>query len=379
LRYRLAGGELPRDAGRELVFYSEGKQYWHTFKPVIEALHRREKRALYLSSDPDDPGLAFDSPFISARCIGQGNRAFASLNLLEADLCVMTTPGLDVLQIHRSPGVKHYSHLVHSLTDMAVYKLYSFDYFDSILCAGPHQMRSLRHLEELRDTPRKALLETGCLYMDVLAEQFDALPRTERLDDAPPRVLLAPTWGINGLLSRFGLALLWPLLESGYPLTIRPHPQSAISEPHMLAELKQALAGQALVRWDEAPSGFAAMAEADVLISDLSGIVFDFALILEKPVITVRFEPDLRGLDGADLPYPAWEFGLLKELGAHVTPEELAETPKIIATLPPQQQFAERMRQLRREALFNFRHSGETAAEQLLTIHARLVAQKARQ
>lgn len=66
--------------------------------------------------------------------------------MLEADVCVLTTPGLDVLQIHRSPGVRHYAHLVHSATDMAIYKLFSFDWFDSVLCSGPHQMRSLRAL-----------------------------------------------------------------------------------------------------------------------------------------------------------------------------------------------------------------------------------------
>ncbi len=374
LRYRLAGRDLPKETGRELVFYSEGGQYWNTFKPVIEELHRRGKSALYLTSDPKDPGLSFESPHIGARCIGQGNRAFAVLNLLEADICVLTTPGLDVLQIRRSPGVKHYAHLVHSPTDMAIYKLYSFDYFDSVLCSGAHQMRSLRHLEALRGTDAKLLLETGCLYMDVLAEQFAASLAAPPAapSGGKPRILLAPTWGRNGLLSRFGLDLLRPLVDSGYSLTIRPHPQSAVSEPDLLRGLKDALAGNGLVQWDEAPSGFAAMAGADVLISDLSGIVFDFALLREKPVITVRFDPDLRGLEAADLPWPAWEFGILPELGAHVPPEDMARLPEIIANLPEPEAFAARMRALRATSLYNHGRGGAAAADQLLELHAAL-------
>lgn len=173
LFYRLTGAAAPPHAKDALVFYSEGRQYWNTFKPVLEALDALGKKALYLTSGEDDPGLSHPFAHVETRFIGTGNRAFAAMNMLEAGVCVTTTPGLDVLQIRRSPGVKHYAHLVHSPTDMAIYRPYSFDWFDSVLCAGPHQARSLRYLEELRNTPEKALFHTGCAYMDVLADELE--------------------------------------------------------------------------------------------------------------------------------------------------------------------------------------------------------------
>jgi hypothetical protein len=74
-----------------------------------------------LTSDEQDPGLLYSSELVSTRYIGVGTRAYAYLAVLEADVCAMTTPGLDVLQIKRSKGVKHYAHLIHAPTDVGLY------------------------------------------------------------------------------------------------------------------------------------------------------------------------------------------------------------------------------------------------------------------
>jgi hypothetical protein len=366
---RLKGsGRMPGMAGG-IVFYSEGAAYWNTFRPVLEALDNLEQKTVYLTSDPEDPGLSHPLRQGQARCIGSGSRAFAALNMLEAGICALTTPGLDVLQIRRSPGVRHYAHLVHAVTDAAIYKLFSFDYFDSVLCSGPHQIRSLRHLEELRGTRRKLLPETGCLYLDVLAQRLPSF--LAELPAGPaknPRLLLAPTWGANGLLSRFGEKLLDPLARGGFPLTIRPHPQSLVVEKALIRKMQERFASRDNVRWDFAPDGFAAMAASDILVSDLSGIVFDYAFVLERPVITVQFTPDIRGLEAADLPWPAWELDVLPALGARLAPEAMEDLPGIIAGLPRGEDFRRGLRKLREESLFHYGRAGETAARQLLAI-----------
>ena len=406
LFFRLSGVSAPAGTDKDIVFYCEGRQYWNSFRPVLEAMESMGQRAVYLTSDPEDPGLSFPWRYGTARYIGTGSRAFAVLNMLEADVCVLTTPGLDVLQIRRSPGVKHYAHLVHSVTDMAIYKLFSFDYFDSVLCSGPHQMRSLRALEALRGTEPKLLLETGCPYMDVLADDLEAAQARQNTgaqagqgeegqeicnqmeqggkavhilsssasDTGKPRVLVAPTWGRNGLLSRFGLSLLKPLADAGFALTIRPHPQSFTSEKALMGELQNALSDYPGVDWDRAPNGFAAMLQSDLLISDLSGIVFDYAFILERPVITIQFQPDLRGLEAADLPWPAWELDILPHLGAQIQAGDIAGLPGLIASLPERGQFAARMRELRAQSMYNFRSTGPAAARQLRDIQNSLPA-----
>lgn len=294
LMYRLSSliGLVNKTSARHrqkygIVLYSEGGQYSSTFVPLIQALAERNVPCVYLSSDPDDPGLRADYPLLETEFIGRGNAAYRRLNWLEADLCVFTTPGLDVLQIRRSPRVKHYCHIVHAPTDIWLYELFSFDYFDTLMCSGEHQIRSLRALEQTRGTPPKTLLKTGCVY-------FDGLLRRARADGAANpspsgsstrTLLIAPTWGQNSLLLRCGNALLHTLLDTGHRVIVRPHPQSFVSDKTLINDFEKTWQGSANVQWDTSNDAYSSMAAAAVLISDISGIIFDYAFVFEKPVI----------------------------------------------------------------------------------------------
>ncbi len=70
--------------------------------------------------------------------------------MLTADVCLMTTPGINVYQLKRSKGVKHYAHVLHAASDATMYRLFGIDYFDSILLSGDYQKKDIRLLEEIR-------------------------------------------------------------------------------------------------------------------------------------------------------------------------------------------------------------------------------------
>ena len=230
-----------------IVFYSEGRQYWFTFKPVLQALDELQVNCTYLTSGEDDPGLSYRSEYIQTKYIGKGNRAYTILNVLEADVFVSTTPGLDVLQIRRSKGVRHYVHLMHSISGISTYKRFSFDYFDTLLTSGEHQIRSIKELEKLRGTKEKNLLRSGCTYMDVLLAKVEEVGPIGKGDSIC--VLVAPTWGVNGLFSKFGASLPKMLLDAGYEVILRPHPQSYISEKELLESLAEGLSSYSNIKW----------------------------------------------------------------------------------------------------------------------------------
>lgn len=351
----------------QLVFYSEGRQYWNTFKPLIDELVGRGEKCAYLTSDEHDPGLLYSSEFISTKHIGTGAKAYAHLTILEADVCAMTTPGLDVLQIKRSKGVSHYAHLIHAPTDVGTYKQYSFDYFDSILISGAHQEKSLRKLEELRRTGRKSLPLTGCLYYDEMQRQlkeFDTAPEA----GSHMTVLVAPTWGLNGLLKKFDTRVLIPLLEQQWTVILRPHPQSYLSEREMIDGLQKKLQRYPNLQWDNDNDGTNSMARANVMVSDLSGMVFDFAFVFEKPVITLKFTVNKLGLDAADLPWDPWELTVLDTIGRRIEEHELDALPRIIEQelgMPDRRQM---IRRLRDESVANFSCAAKHVADELLRI-----------
>ena len=136
----LFGKQVKQEKKYGLVVYNEGEQYFSTFFPVLRELVSKGVDFTYIYSDPNDSMLSALSG-IDAIYIGKGNKAFFFLNRLEAQMVVSTTPGLDVLQIKKSKGVKHYCHLHHASRGAAIYKVFSFDYYDSNLlaCAADEQ------------------------------------------------------------------------------------------------------------------------------------------------------------------------------------------------------------------------------------------------
>ena len=211
-----------------LTFYAESAAYWTTFRPILVALEKLGVESSYLTSDEKDPVFASDLKCVHPRFIGKSNTAYTALGFLQTKVFVLTTPGIDVLQIRRSPGVGRYVHVVHAVGDIHTYKLFSFDYYDAVYCAGPGQVKSLRALEALRGTRPKELPQLGCPYLDGLVERARKAASPEE-----GTVIVAPTWGRNGLLTRTGAMIPKMLAQAGFRVILRPHPQSFVSEPEL--------------------------------------------------------------------------------------------------------------------------------------------------
>ena len=78
----------------------------------------------------------------------------------------------------------------------------------------------------------------------------------------------------NNFLKLFGSAPIKQLLGDGYEVIIRPHPQSYQSEPELYAKIKAELNMFEKLFWDDKPDNFFSLIKSDILISDMSGIIF---------------------------------------------------------------------------------------------------------
>jgi hypothetical protein len=300
------------------VIYSEGKQYWNVFKPILDEFEKRNTELLFLTSSKDDPVFENKYNFIKSEFIGEGNRAFLKLNFISANILLMTTPGLDVFQLKRSKNVKHYSHVLHAPSDATLYRLFGIDYYDSILLTGDYQGKDIRALEQLRKIPQKQLITAGCTYLDEYQKKANRILKEE---NHPFTVLLSPSWGASGILSRFGEKLLDPLINTNWRIIIRPHPQSKKSESAILETLAKRYSSAANLEWDYEPENITTLAKADIMVSDFSGIIFDYTFLFDKPVIYVQSGMDLRPYDAYDLENEPWQFTIVKEIGFELKEE----------------------------------------------------------
>lgn len=309
-RFALDGGRSKKSGERvPVLIFSDDRRYWSTFKPICDELERRGVRAAYWTASPDDPALSEAYEHVSCEFIGEGNRAFARLNVAAADVLLSTTPGLQVYQWRRSKDVGWYVHVMHSVDTAAGYRMFGLDFYDAVLLTGEFQAGEVRELERLRGLPEKELVVVGCPYLDAMAERLASEPVAPESDRGRRTVLLAPSWGPSSLLSAHGEGIIDALLGAGWDVILRPHPQSWRSEAGLMARLRESHPDSDRLRWDLDPDNFASLSAADAMVSDFSGVVYDFALVFDKPVVYAEGQFDPAQYDAAWLEAPLRKFG----------------------------------------------------------------------
>ena len=162
-KFLLSSGKAKAGADDNIDFaiFSDHKRYWNVFEPICDEFERREEEITYLTCSEDDPALS--KPYEHVKCdfIGEGNKAFAKLNRLKADIVMSTTPSLDVFNWKRSRDVNCYVHIPHAASDLTLYRMFGIDYYDAILTSGDYQREQVRALEEARNLPEKEIVKVG--------------------------------------------------------------------------------------------------------------------------------------------------------------------------------------------------------------------------
>ena len=365
-RFFLSGGKGKHEAQQKLplVIFSDDKRYWKTFEPICRELDRREFDVAYMTASPDDPALENPYPHIHAEFIGEGNKGFFRLNFLNANIVFATTPGLDVYQWKRSKDVDRYVHIAHAPNDITLYRMFGIDYYDAIMLSGAYQEEQVRKLESLRGLPPKELIRVGLPYMDDMAQRLKDSPA-----DAPrseKTVLLAPSWGESAILSRYGGKIIDELLKTGYHVIIRPHPQSMKSEKELLDRLMADYPAGDRLEWNFDTDNFNVLKKSDILISDFSGVIFEFSLVYDKPVIYTSPEYDWSQYDQWWLDDELWTFKILPSLGAELNSESFSQLSEIIENCLTNPAYAENRRAAREETWANIGSGAVSAADYLI-------------
>lgn len=329
LRFCFKGGSS-HDRKKETlpyVFFTDSKRYYSIFKPLCDEMEARKQKVTYMTASRDDPILKEQYNYIKTEFIGEGNKAFARMNLLQADIVLSSTPGLDVYQWKRSRDVKYYVHIIHMANDITSYKMFGLDYYDAVLISGEYQEKQIRSLEGIRNLPQKEVRLVGLPQFDALKER---LIKEGKTNNEIPIIALAPTWGASSLFNRYGGLIIEKLLDTDYHIIIRPHPQSYSSEKELIERLMSKYPNNDRLEWDSRIDNFETLNRADVLISDFSGVIFDYSLVFEKPVIYAEVDFDKGPYDAWWLDEEMWTFQTLPNLGVQLTRENIDKIDDII-------------------------------------------------
>jgi len=365
-KFKLHGGQAKEENSSKIpvVIFSDHKRYWNVFQPICEEMERRGIRGEYWTASPDDPALSESYENIVCRFIGEGNRAFARLNMMNASICLSTTPGLDVLQWKRSRETDQYVHVFHALDDATLYRQFGLDYYDAILATGPVQEKKIRMIEKLRDLPEKEIRIVGATYLDSMKKRREALPGQEQEKDRIT-ILCAPSWGESSILNKYGGQFIQGLLDTGYHIIIRPHPQSKTSDPQLLENLQKQFPENEQLEWNYDNDNFQVLGRSDLLISDFSGVIFDFCYIFDRPVIYADTQFDKAPYDADWLEEQPWILSTLERIGRQLEQEDISSMKNVIDEVLKNDRYRKGREESRAEVWGNIGGASEAVADYL--------------
>ncbi len=362
LRFLFGGGKMERtdESSVPFVIFTDSKRYWNLFEPICEQFERRGLPMLYLTASPDDPALSSQFTHVTARFVGEGNRAYAHMNFLKADVVLSSTPGLDVYQWKRSKDVKWYVHIAHGANDPVMYRMFGLDFYDAVTVSGDYQVEQLREIEQKHNSHAKELPMLGLPHMDALLHRLES---SEPLEHNVTTVLLAPSWGPNGMFRRFGDQVLEELLRTGYHIIVRPHPQTLATEKELIEPIMERFPDSEQLEWNRDNDNFEVLRRADVLISDFSGIIFDYSLVFLRGVIYTDVSYDKAPFDAWWLDEELWTFKTLPKIGKCLNSANLSDLKDIIDELLCDPSFKAAIEQARAETWSCIGRSAELIAD----------------
>ena len=330
-----------------IIIYTEDKRYYHVFNDIIDEFENRQYSVMVYVSSDDDPFLQKEYKYVKVENIGKGYKAYSKLAFMSADVCLMTTPGLDVFHLKRSKFVKHYCHIFHCLDEGTTYRLFGLDYYDSVLLNFEKSKDNIRELEKKRNLPQKELVVIGSPFMDSMAKSLSSYNSTEKSEKTT--VLLAPSWGNSAILANYGEQLIERLAKTPFITIVRPHPQSLISEKKLIQNLQDKFSDCPNIKWDLSNDNLKAMSSADVLITDFSSIIYEFLFLFNKPCIYSLSAYNREIYDLSDLDSGTYRDSVLEKLGKELTLSNIDKIEEMVNSLVNTNEISEDILKIKNE------------------------------
>mgnify|MGYP001366900967 FL=1 len=358
---------------RSIVFYSEDILSFVYFEQIIHELTgNMGQQICYLTSAKNDPILKSENKNIKSFYIGDSEIVKLKFFLeLKVKVLIMTMPDLGTYHIKRSKVFPvHYVHVFHAMNSThRNYRKGAFDHFDSIFCTGYHHVQEIKATEQLYNLKQKNLVECGYGLLDKLQKTKPLQNQEMHTKDGRKKILIAPSWGKNGLLETVGMNLVKILLDAGYHVTVRPHPMTVQKWPKIISRIENKFKDDSNFEMEKDVSSFESLYSTYGLISDWSGIGFEYAFVCERPVIYVDVPHKNNNPDYNKIPYEPLESSIRNLIGSVISPNDLDNIPKIIeSTYENVDLFKTKVKEIRNQTVFNFGQSGIKCAQEIVKI-----------
>jgi len=348
---------------RDIVFYAEDTASYGYFEGLVEYLINTEGlKIAYVTSDPSDPLLRLKQNRNISTFYIKSLLPFFTV-ILDSRLLIMTMPDLHRFHVRRSERGTHHVYMFHNIgSSFPVIRYGALFHYDTVFCVGPHHKEEIRRQEELYSLPEKNLVAFGYYRLEKIFDAFKGHVRKDTKYRA--RVLIGPTWGENSILNVCGTELVRNLLEAGYEVVVRPHPMTRLTDPSLLDGLNAEFGGCDNYVFEEDISLLDSLFNADVLVSDWSGFMYEYAFGTERPVLFIDVPRKVVNERWEEVGIEPVETGIRKRIGTVLGADELAGAARAVEGLiEGREEYVREISKARDELVYNFKSSSRAGAE----------------
>lgn len=365
---------------KHLVIYSERSGFFKYYEGLVGWLLKMSNITIhYITNDPHDAIFELAKKNDRIRPYYIGPRKLITLMMrMDADIVVMTTPDLQTYYIKRSLVRKdvEYIYAPHDMMSVHMgFKKGSLDNFDTVFCTGPHVAREVRATERVYGLKEKALVPFGY----PLAEKLEASCRAEAgVKNEKKEILIAPSWQEDNLLDSCVEKLISELLADDTHLTVRPHPEYSKRYPERLRLLTEKYADVPAEKltFELDFTTNRSIYSSDLLITDWSGIAYEFAFATKKPVLFVNTKMKVENPEWEKIELEPVEISLRSKVGVALEKDALDGVKKVADELIAKSaEYNEKINKIKEEHLYSYGSCGAVGAKYILS---RLSSKKAK-
>ena len=363
---------------KKLVFYSEGSGFYKYYKGTIEYLLEHTNITIhYITSDYNDRifELAGKNDKISAYYIGE-KKLITLMMKMDADIVVMTTPDLETYHIKRSYVRKDIEYIF-VMHDMGSFNLTNrngaVDHFDTVFCTGKHQKEEVEKIEIAKNLPKKTTVEAGYDLLDDMIKDYESNKTvTER-----PVILIGPSWQVDSIMDSCIDDILEGFKNSEFDVIVRPHPQYVRHKAEKCEALKEKYKEYSNISVQTDFSSNSTVFDAAILVTDWSGICFEYAYTTKRPVIFIDtpmkvMNPEYKMIDTVPI-----NIMLRNEIGKSIAMEDAKSTIDVAREMITNaDSYSDKIEAFRNEYVYNLGHSAEISAKYIINQLKKKVAER---
>ena len=352
---------------KQIVFFSEKNGFYKYFQNVIELILKKTDIIIhYITSDPHDEVFKLQNDNFQVYYIGEKKLIILMLKM-DADMVVMTMPDLQKYHIKRSivRDDIEYIYMSHGIGSYnLMLRKHAIDYFDTIFVPNEIDYKEIRKMENAYGVKPKTLVKYGFALIDNMIAHYECqvFPKSNTKN-----ILIAPSWQKDNILDLCIDEVLNNLLKSEYQIILRPHPQYIRHFSDMLSLLEKKYAHYANFKLQMDFSSNDTVYNADILITDWSGIAYEYSFTTLKPSLFINTPMKVMNPDYQEIDIVPFDIEIRNQIGISVDITQLNTLSNVVEKLLTENCYSqESIHKIREKYLYNVSKSAKVGSDYII-------------